>query len=150
MKTSRLSSVTVSLLLAASVAVGSSAYAHGDADAAVSKEASRQAPDTVTGIWQAIDAKTAELKKSIDGGTLANVHHEAYAVRDLVAALPGHTKTLPSDQLAKIQSSVKFVATLAERLDVAGDANDKPGAQSNYDKLMKVLADLRTATAAAK
>lgn len=34
---------------------------------------------------------------------------------------------------------MKFVATLAERLDAAGDAGDKADVEANYDKLVAVL-----------
>ena len=96
-------------------------------------------PDTADAIWLAIDQKKTELKASIDGGTLDKVHHQAFAIRDLVAALPSHSPTLPADDKAKLESEVKFVTTLADRLDETGDAKDKAGTQENYDKLVTVL-----------
>lgn len=100
-------------------------------------------PATLEGLWQAIDAKSAELKKTIDSGALDRVHHEAYAVRDLVAGLPGKSAALPAENLLKVKTSVKFVATLAERLDATGDAKDAAGTKQNYEKLTTVLASLR-------
>lgn len=100
-------------------------------------------PATLEGLWQAIDAKSAELKKTIDSGALDQVHHEAYAVRDLVAGLPGKSGALPAENLAKVKASVKFVATLAERLDATGDAKDAAGTKQNFEKLTTVLASLR-------
>ena len=111
--------------------------------AAAGAKAEQPIPATVDGIWQAIDQKTAELQKTIQGGALNDVHHLAFAVRDLVAALPERSKSLSADQQAKVKSNVKFVATLADRLDASGDANDKAASQANYDKLMKVLQSLR-------
>jgi hypothetical protein len=99
-------------------------------------------PATVDGIWQAIDRQSAQLKASIQGGSLADVHHQAFAIRDLVAALAGRSGSLPVDAQAKLQGEAKFVATLADRLDASGDANDKEGAQANYDKLVGVLAGI--------
>lgn len=96
-------------------------------------------PDTADGIWQAIDQHSAELKAAIASGALDTVHHHAFAIRDLVAALPAHSPTLPADDQAKLQSEVKFVSTLAARLDETGDAGDKAGTQANYDKLVTVL-----------
>jgi hypothetical protein len=93
--------------------------------------------------WKAIDKKTTELQQAIQSGSLANVHHIAFAVRDLVATLPTLSTSLPVDKQAAIQGSVKFVATLADRLDASGDAHDKAGAADNYEKLMKVLKSLR-------
>ena len=111
------------------------------APAAESEESSTPTsiPDTADAIWQAIDQKSAELKATIQGGSLENVHHQAFAIRDLVAALPSHSPTLPAEDQAKLQGEVKFVATLADRLDAAGDAGDRAGAQENYDKLVAVL-----------
>ena len=100
-------------------------------------------PATSDGIWKAIDAKSAELKATIDSGKLDNVHHEAFAIRDLVAALPSHSTTLPPEKLDKVKTNVKFVATLAERLDATGDAKDVAGTKQNYAKLTSVLTAIR-------
>ena len=96
-------------------------------------------PETADGIWQAIDGKSAELKASIDSGSLANVHHQAFAIRDLVSALPAHSPSLSTEDQTKLEGEVKFVATLAGRLDETGDAGDKAASQANYDKLVAVL-----------
>ena len=96
-------------------------------------------PDTADAIWKAIDQQSAELKTGIQSGDLKDVHHKAFAIRDLVAALPEHSPKLPADEQTKLQGEVKFVATLADRLDATGDANDKAGTQDNYDKLVAVL-----------
>ena len=113
------------------------------AKAAPAAKAEQQIPATVEGIWQAIDQKTVELDKVIQGGALDQVHHHAFAIRDLVAALPARSQSLPADKLAKVKGTVKFVATLAQRLDATGDAKDKAGVRSNFDKLKKVLEGMR-------
>lgn len=152
MKPLTLKNIVSSLVLIGGTAAYGLASAHGDhhdaapapkAEAASAAKESEQIPATADGIWQAIDAKTAKLGKAIQSGALADVHHLAYAVRDLVAALPERSKSLPADKQAKVQGSVKFVATLADRLDKSGDANNKADAQSQYEKLMKVLEGLR-------
>lgn len=107
--------------------------------AAESEGPATQIPATADGIWQAIDQQSKDLKASINSGSLTDIHHKAFAIRDLVAALPDRSKTLPPEDLAKLQGEVKFVATLADRLDATGDANDKAGAQANYEKLVSVL-----------
>jgi hypothetical protein len=94
-------------------------------------------------VWQAIDQKSAELETAIKSGSLGEVHHMAFAIRDLVAALPERSGALSADQQSKVQGSVKFVATLADRLDVSGDANDKAAAQADYEKLAGILKDMR-------
>lgn len=96
-------------------------------------------PETADAIWQEIDKHSAELKATIDSGSLSEVHHHAFAIRDLVAALPTHSPTLPAKEQKKLQGEVKFVSTLADRLDQSGDGNDKAATQSSYDQLVKVL-----------
>jgi hypothetical protein len=96
-------------------------------------------PDSADAIWEAIDKHSAELKSTIESGSLGEVHHHAFAIRDLVAALPAHSPTLPAADQAKLEGEVKFVTTLASRLDETGDAGDKAGSQENYDKLVAVL-----------
>ncbi|MBI1213480.1 MAG: transporter [Alphaproteobacteria bacterium] len=100
-------------------------------------------PATATEIWQAIDTHLKELHADIDKGALNNVHAHAFAIRDLVRALPTHSPGLSADALAKVSTGVKFVDTLAERLDKTGDANDKAGTLANTDKLEKQLASIR-------
>jgi len=141
------------MLLFASLAGTPAAYAHeGEESGTESHHATESPgeggstqgiPETAEGIWQAIDEHTVELGKVIQGGRLGEVHHLAFAIRDLVAALPEHSQNLPADTLAQVKGNVKFVATLAERLDTAGDANDKAGTQANFDKLKKVLDGIR-------
>jgi hypothetical protein len=155
MKHLTLKNIGSSLVLIGGIATYGLASAHGDehhdkASAATTTaatpaaKAGDQLPATAEGIWQAIDQKTAELDKTIQSGALKDVHHLAYAVRDLVAALPEKSKSLPADKQAKVKSGVKFVATLADRLDASGDANNRADAQAHYEKLMKILHGLRS------
>ena len=100
-------------------------------------------PATSVAIWQSIDHEAAALARTIESGKLADVHHHAFAIRDLVAALPAHSASLPADKLAAVKASGKFVATLAERLDSSGDAKDKAATASNFKKLQGLLTSLR-------
>lgn len=114
------------------------------ADAAPEADAPTPIPaGDADAIWQVIDAKSAELDKTIQAGSFENVHHMAFAIRDLVAALPERSGSLSPDQKSKVQNGVKFVATLAERLDASGDAKEAVETKANFDKLTSVLADLR-------
>jgi len=107
-------------------------------------EAQISIPASSSGIWQAIDSHVAELHSVINSGKLDSVHLHAYAVRDLVRALPAESKNLSADALAKVKGESKFVDTLAERLDHTGDANDKAGTESNLQKLEGVLKLIRS------
>lgn len=109
------------------------------APAAEAEAAPITIPDSADGIWQAIDEHSAQLKATVQSGSLESVHLHAFAIRDLVAALPARSPTLPDNEQTKLQGEMKFVATLADRLDETGDAGDKAGTQANYDKLVTVL-----------
>lgn len=148
MKTITVRQFGAALFLLGSLSIPLAASALGDekheASAADDQEQVTTAiPATAAEIWTAIDAAVAELDKTVASDALGEVHHYAFAVRDLVAALPDHSKSLPADKLAKVQGNVKFVATLAQRLDTAGDANDKEATQSSITQLKKVLAGIQ-------
>lgn len=100
-------------------------------------------PATSEAIWQSIDKETEQLAALIQTGKFEEVHHHAFAIRDLVAALSARSDALPGDKLAQIKTNSKFVATLAQRLDATGDAKDKVGTGSNFNKLQKVLSAIR-------
>lgn len=100
-------------------------------------------PDSPAAIWQAIDAQVKALDDTVASGKLGDVHHHAFAVRDLVKALPSHSKDMDPAALAKVQANSKFVDTLAERLDKTGDANDVPATKANLDKFKHTLASIR-------
>ena len=102
-----------------------------------------QIPATSEAIWQSIDKETPILDTLIRTGKLEELHHHAFAIRDLIAALPSRSGALPAEKIAQIKASGKFVATLAERLDSAGDAKDKAAAASNLLKLKEVLKTIR-------
>lgn len=114
--------------------------AEAAADAAPMAEAAPMAiPATADAIWVEIDKHAGELKATIASGDLKEVHHHAFAIRDLVAALPSHSPQASTEDKAKLDSDIKFVSTLADRLDQSGDAGDKAGAQASFDQLSTVL-----------
>ena len=113
------------------------------AQAAEKSDAQMQIPASSAGIWQEIDKEVGQLDALIRSGKFEEVHHHAYAIRDLVAALPARSGSMSADKLAQVKSNSKFVATLAERLDTTGDAKDKAGTESNFQKLKTVLTTIR-------
>jgi hypothetical protein len=133
----------ISLALATLCLAGSPARAR-DGETPGAAEQAAAVPASAPEILQAIDAKSAQLQHAIQTGALGQVHHLAYAIRDLAAALPSHSPNLAADKLAAVKGEVKFVATLAERLDASGDANDKATTQANYEKLAKVIATIHS------
>lgn len=115
----------------------------GTIAAAPAAEQAATIPATAAEIWQAIDMHMKALHADIDKGALNKVHEHAFAVRDLVRGLPARSPDLSVEALAKVTAGVKFVDTLAERLDQTGDANDKAGTVANTEKLEKQLASIR-------
>ena len=142
MKTTRTPFSSISAIIAGTL-VAASLLANPLAHAAEKAGSQLQIPATSAAIWQAIDKETAQLASLIQTGKLEQVHHHAFAIRDLVAALPAHSGALPAAKLAQLKTSSKFVATLAERLDASGDAKDQAGTESNFKKLKGVLAGLK-------
>lgn len=139
--------VRLAALLGAALFVGTLAISRVHAD---EKPEATAIPTTSAAIWQSVDQHVAELSRTIESGQLSEVHHQAFAIRDLVNALPAHSAGLPPEKMLKVNASGKFVAILAARLDAAGDANDKTATVSNFKKLQEVLKSLRATYAAAK
>lgn len=132
-----------SSFIAAAIALGG-LVAVSPALAAASAEAKTVIPATSEAIWQSIDKETEQLAALIQSNKLEDVHHRAFAIRDLVAALPSHSASLGADKVAAVKANSKFVAALAERLDATGDAKDKAGTAANFEKLKGVLKTIRS------
>lgn len=103
------------------------------------EEMKMEIPTTAAGIWQAVKTHETALGKIITEKKLDKVHEFAFAIRDLVNALPAKSADLPADKLAKVKANAKYVADLADRLDKAGDANDQASSEANFGKLQGVL-----------
>jgi hypothetical protein len=101
-------------------------------------------PDTASGILQEIKTQETDLGKTIAAKKLTEVHHFAFAIRDLVSALPGKSTDLGADKLGKLQVNAKFVATLAGRLDTSGDAGNQTETEANFEKLQSILKQIRS------
>ena len=93
-------------------------------------------PETADGIMQEIHKHHAELADVVKSKKLADVHHHAFAIRDLANALPAK---VAADKKARVEGSAKNIAKLAEDLDKSGDANDQATTEANLKKLDGVL-----------
>jgi hypothetical protein len=91
-------------------------------------------------LWHGVKSREAELSHLVQAKELGKVHEVAFALRDLVTAMPDQSVQLPPERLAKLKGNVKYVATLAERLDAAGDAKDQAATERNVKQLESVLA----------
>ena len=89
-------------------------------------------PDTVEGIWKEIHTHHMELAETIKSKKLADVHHHAFAIRDLAKALPAKAA---ADKKKQVEGAVKNISKLADDLDKAGD----DGKQAETEALLKKL-----------
>src|SRR5882724_9067969 len=88
-------------------------------------------PDTVDGILKEIHKQQQELADTVKAKKLADVHHHAFAIRDLAKALPAKA---PPDHKKMIENALKRVSQLAEDLDKSGDAGDQTKTEANLKK----------------
>ncbi|HWC61903.1 MAG TPA: heavy metal-binding domain-containing protein [Verrucomicrobiae bacterium] len=100
-------------------------------------------PNTAAGIFKEVKEHEEELGKTVAAKKLDDVHHLAFAIRDLVNALPDKSKDLDSEKMGKLKANAKFIAALADRLDKSGDANDQAGTEANFKKLQDILKQVR-------
>ena len=126
--------LTVILTFAASLWLSPSLSMAAEAESAKTK-----IPETQNGILQEIKVKETALAKTIADKKLSDVHHLAFAIRDLVNALPGKSTGLDPDKQGQLKANAKFVTALAERLDKSGDAGDQVATQANFTKLQDIL-----------
>ncbi len=98
-------------------------------------------PDTVEGIFKEIHKHHHELAEVVKGKKLAEVHHHAFAIRDLANALPAKAEASKKTQ---VEGTVKNIAKLAADLDKTGDANNQAGTEANLKKLDGILKVLHT------
>lgn len=97
---------------------------------------------TVGELWRGVKSREADLNHLVQAKELGKVHEVAFALRDLVAAMPDQSVQLPPERLAKLKGNVKYVATLAGRLDAAGDAKDQAATERNAKQLESVIATI--------
>lgn len=96
-------------------------------------------PATVDAIWHEVQEHQQELETVIKNKQLSNVHEIAFHIRDLVNAMADKPGNLPAANLSKVKMNAKYLATLANRLDEAGDANDQARTEETYKKFSDLL-----------
>ncbi len=101
-------------------------------------------PETLQGIWHEVMEGQEHLEEIIAAGQLADVHKQAFHIRDLVQGLPEVSGELSADKQQRLQESVNRVAEIAELLDQYGDAGDAANTQAQADRLSKLLQYVET------
>jgi hypothetical protein len=81
-------------------------------------------PKTLPAIWSAVLGHQKDLHDVLAAKKLADVHHHAFAIRDLVAAMPVKSTMLAAEKKTALKKSASRVSSLAKLLDEAGDAGD--------------------------
>lgn len=96
-------------------------------------------PETVEGIFKSIQEYRHHLGETVEKKKLADVHHLAFAIRDLANALPPKAA---ANKKKQVEGTVKNIAKLAGELDESGDAGNQAKTEVNlkkFDGLLKVL-----------
>ena len=93
-------------------------------------------PDTVEGIFKEIHKHHGELAEVVKNKKLADVHHHAFAIRDLAKALPAKAE---ADKKKQVEGTVKNISKLADDLDKSGDDGDQAKTEANLKKLDGLL-----------
>jgi len=96
-------------------------------------------PATVEEIWKKIHEQQAELAAVVAAKDLGEAHDHAFAVRDLVKALP---KKVAAEHKARTDASAREIARLATAIDKSGAAGAQKATEANVKKLEVAVAAL--------
>lgn len=95
-------------------------------------------PSSVPEIWRAVQGERKELADVIAAGKLDQVHHIAFHIRDLIAALPEHSSLSP-EATTRLTDGITRIKQLAAGLDEAGDAGNAAEVRTLNDRLNAVI-----------
>ena len=96
-------------------------------------------PATVPEIWIAIHRKEVELAATVEQKDLGEAHDHAFAIRDLVKALPGK---VAAENKNKAEAAAKEIAKLAADIDKTAAAKAQKATEANVKKLKTAVATL--------
>lgn len=100
-------------------------------------------PATIDGILAAVDQRVAAIDQAIAGGKLAKVHGEAFAARDLLAALPGKVAGLGPAEIKALDAAIGRIRQQAALLDKFGDAGDAAQTRAVLARFKQEIAGIR-------
>ncbi|MDG4549798.1 MAG: hypothetical protein RKR03_05655 [Candidatus Competibacter sp.] len=100
-------------------------------------------PATVADILVAVDRRVAAIDQAIAGGSLAKVHGEAFAARDLLAALPEKVIGLNPEEAKALDAAIGRIRQQAALLDKFGDAGDAAQTRAVLTRFKKEIAGIR-------
>ena len=97
-------------------------------------------PATVPEIWKKIHQQQAGLIKTVAKKDLGEAHDHAFAIRDLVKALPA--KVSPGHK-AHAEAGAKEIRTLAADIDKSGAAGAQKATEANVKKMGEAIVALQ-------
>lgn len=97
-------------------------------------------PATVELIWKEILKQQGKLASVVAKKDLGEAHDHAFAIRDLVKALPGK---VPAESKAKTEEAAKEITKLAADIDKSGAAGAQKATEANVKKLDSAIAALQ-------
>ena len=100
-------------------------------------------PATSDEILAAVDQRIAAIDQAIAGGKLAKVHGEAFAARDLLAALPEKVTGLNPEEAKALDAAIGRIRQQAALLDKFGDAGDAAQTRAVLARFKKEIAGIR-------
>jgi hypothetical protein len=100
-------------------------------------------PATIADILAAVDGRVAAIDQAIADGKLAKVHGEAFAARDLLAALPGTVDGLNPAEAKALDTAIGRIRQQAGLLDRFGDAGDVAQTRAVLARFKTEIAGIR-------
>ena len=97
-------------------------------------------PATVEDIWKEIHQQQGKLAAVVAEKDLGEAHDPAFAIRDLVKALPDK---VPSDHKSAAKAGAKEIAKLASAIDKSGAAQAQKATEANVKKMDAAVAALK-------
>ncbi len=97
-------------------------------------------PATVEGIWKEIQKQQGKLASVVAKKDLSEAHDHAFAIRDLVKALPAK---VPAGSKTKAEEGAKEITKLAADIDKSGAAGAQKATETNVKKLDAAIAALQ-------
>ena len=107
------------------------------------REVAVEIPATIAEILAAVDQRVAAIDQAIVGGNLAKVHGEAFAARDLLAALPEKVAGLNEAEAKALDAAIGRIRQQAGLLDKFGDAGDAAQTRAVLARFKTEVASIR-------
>ena len=97
-------------------------------------------PATVEEIWKEIHKQQGKLVAVVAAKDLGEAHDHAFAIRDLVKALPAKVS---AENKAKAEAGAKDITKLAADIDKSGAAGAQKATEANVKKMDAAIAALQ-------